>query len=465
MILTTPDEQTIIACCTPSGNGALALLRLSGKDAWTITSSFSQLGGKKNFLEQKSHTVHFGWIQENHKIIDQVMFIVMRGPKTFTGQDTIEITCHNNPFIIEAIITQALMYGARPAQEGEFSRRAFINGKIDLLQAEAINELISAQTQMALKRNLEHLEGSFSQWIALLEKELLTLFAWCQASFEFLDEEVDFEDKLKESLQHILQKIEFIKKNVNQQHHIKQGIRIALIGSVNAGKSSLFNTLIGQKRAIVTPVAGTTRDSIEAGIYRSGSYITYIDTAGLRKTHDSIEQEGIKRSYNNADAADIILLVIDSERPLTEEEFTSYFSFCHKYSQKVLLVFNKIDLPQIYNQESFNALQQELKIPMAFVSALNNIACDDLEHLIENKIKELLTIGNLPFLLTKRQINLLIGLEQKLLHIHSLLLQTLNYEIIAYHLQEALEHISELTGKTISEASMDAVFKEFCVGK
>ena len=220
----------------------------------------------------------------------------MRSPKTFTGQDTVEITCHNNQFIIEEIINLAIANGARLAQQGEFTKRAVFNGKIDLVQAEAINELIHAQTQLALKQSLAQLTGSFSHCLASLEKELLKALALSEASFEFLDEEMDFAPQIQALISSLQNTITGIKKTFNQQQQIRQGIRIAIIGSVNAGKSSLFNALLNQDRAIVSAIAGTTRDAIEAGVYTKGNYWTLVDTAGLRQTHDIIEQEGIKRS-------------------------------------------------------------------------------------------------------------------------------------------------------------------------
>ncbi|MGC2310342.1 MAG: tRNA uridine-5-carboxymethylaminomethyl(34) synthesis GTPase MnmE [Candidatus Babeliaceae bacterium] len=462
-VLTSDDEQTIIALCTPRGNGALALLRLTGNNAWVIAQSISKLPGNKLLGEQQSHTVHYGWIiDRDHQPIDQVMFIMMRGPKTFTGQDTVEITCHNNPFIIEAIIERAITEGARPAQEGEFSRRAFMNGKIDLIQAEAIHELINAQTQMALKRTLAQLEGSFSHWVTTVEQELIKIFAWCQASFEFLDEELEFADRMREALKKIVQNIKMVKKTINQQQQIRQGVRIVLIGSVNAGKSSLFNALLNQKRAIVTAQAGTTRDTIEAGVYRHGAYWTLIDTAGLRQTADVIEQEGIKRSYEEAQKADIILLVIDTTRALMGEEQEVYQKVYDDFSHKIIVVYHKTDMQQNHKSKS---LTFQKNTPLLAVSSLTGVGCDQLEQALEIKINELCAAADAPFLLTQRQIKLLQGFEQKLEEIDVLLSQSAQYEIIAYHLQDALEHMSELTGKTISESAMDAVFKEFCVGK
>lgn len=457
--MVTRDEEIIIAQCTPQGKGALALIRLSGPQVRTLVGAFARLASGKKIEEVLSHTIHYGNIYDNNGTsIDHVMVIVMDSPKTFTGQDTIEITCHNNPFLIEALIAQAVKHGARMAQEGEFTKRAFLQGKVDLLQAEAINELISANTQLALKKSLSQLEGSFSHWISILERELIRALAWCEASFEFLDEEAEFGPQIKDQIATVLEKIVELKKTFDAQQQIRQGIRIALIGSVNAGKSSIFNALLGHSRAIVTSIAGTTRDVIEAGVYRNGNYWTLIDTAGLRQTADIIEQEGIKRSFEEAHKADIIVLVFDGSRPLTQEEQKVYKELLYKYEHKIILVHNKTDLPL----SPEHTLKDQVNIQFSTVTQEYNA---QLETALENRIQELFSSLDSPFLLNKRQHTLLLGLEKKLNIILELLYGVIQYEIVSYHLKDALEYISELTGRSVSEAGMDMVFKEFCVGK
>ncbi|MBA3954255.1 tRNA uridine-5-carboxymethylaminomethyl(34) synthesis GTPase MnmE [Candidatus Dependentiae bacterium] len=459
-MLLNRDEETIIAQCTPQGSGALALLRLSGVNARSIVANMASLPGKKSIIQVPTHTVHYGWVTDSYGTkIDQVLFIVMDGPKTFTGQDVIEITCHNNQFIIDAIIAQAIAYGARVAHGGEFTKRAFAHNKIDLLQAEAINELIHANTQLALKKSLAQLEGSFSHWMVAIEKELVRALAWCEASFEFLDEEEEFGVQIKKHIQELLTQLMQLKKTFDQQQQIRQGIRIALIGSVNAGKSSLFNALLNQKRSIVTPIAGTTRDVIESGVYRNGNYWTLADTAGLRQTTDSIEKEGIQRSFDEAHKADIIILVFDGSRVLTPEEHTIYTKLLSDYASKIILVHNKADLPEITD----HAL---VPLRTLVLSAHTRQSLESLEQLIEDKIALLFHALESPFLLNQRQFTLVLGLEKKLHEIVAMLsVPFVQYELVSYHLKDALEHVSELTGKSVSEAGMDMVFKEFCVGK
>jgi len=459
-MLYSPTNEAIIAQCTPQGSGAIALLRLSGANALTIADKISKLPDNKTISSQSTHTIHYGWIVDVNGItIDQVLFLMMHAPHTFTGDNTVEITCHNNPFIIQNIIHVALAAGARMAQQGEFSRRAVNNNKIDIIQAEAINDLIHANTQLALKQSLSQLKGSFTQWITSLEKQLIKALALSDASFEFLDEEnMEFGIQIKDIIDSILTTISNLKSTFNQQQQIRNGIRITIIGSVNAGKSSLFNALLNQERAIVTNIAGTTRDVIEAGLYKNNNYWTLIDTAGLRTTHDIIEQMGITRSHEEAQKADIMLLVFDGSQQLTIAETAIYQNLIAMYNDKLIIIINKSDLPQQHN-------------PLILGKTVCLSSCQDkksinaIENAIQEKIHSLFSAIGSPFLLNQRHYNNLLSLEQKLTIIVTMFTKQPSYELISYHLNDALTTLSELTGKTISEAGLDAVFREFCVGK
>lgn len=456
------QDQTIIAQCTPVGSGALAIIRLSGKDAFFITDSFSKLSSNKKISLVDANTVHFGRIVNGPDVVDQVMFVVMKGPKTFTGEDVVEITCHNNQFIVEEIINLSIKNGARLAQNGEFAKRAFLNNKIDLVQAESINELIHASNQQSLKKSLSQLEGSFSSWIIEIEKELLNCLVLSEASFEFLDDdEIEFKDNIKTKIDLALEKINKLKLTHNDYNSVREGVRVAILGSVNAGKSSLFNFLIKKDRAIVTSIEGTTRDTIEAGIYKKDSYVTFVDTAGIRQTEDIVEKEGIKRSFLEAEKADIILLVLDGSIKLNKEAVNFYLDLLNKFKNKIILIKNKADLDS--NNTLLNNL--DLKIKIFEISTASEIGLFNLEDHLDKKINEIINRYDSPFILNKRQYSLLIDLENKLTIMKNLFNANLEYEILSIHLKEALESISDLTGKSISEAAMDAVFREFCVGK
>jgi len=465
------DEETIIAQCSPSGSGAIALLRLSGIDAVTIATHISKLASEKKLTELPSHTIHYGWVvDQEKKHIDQVMFLLMRAPKTFTGQDVVEITAHNNPFIIDDIINLAIKAGARLAQEGEFTKRAFLNNKIDLAQAEAINELIHAQTQMALKASLAQLEGSLSHKITAIEQDLLKALVFSEASFEFIDDEdMEFSTQIAEIIKKTIAAIAALKNTAGNQQRIRQGIHIALLGSVNAGKSSLFNALLDQERAIVTNIAGTTRDVIEAGMYKDGIHQTLVDTAGLRHTDNEIEKEGIRRSMLEAKKSDIVILVYDGSRKLTNEEKKIYQKILNAYHNKIIIVQNKTDLGQhstppekgLYNPFGTEMLAKKV----IALSCKNKKNIDILKNTMRQKIHELFANIESPFLLNKRQYNVLIALEKKLTKTKSMLTGNVAYELVSLHLKDMLTHLSEFSGKTISERGLDTIFKQFCIGK
>jgi tRNA modification GTPase len=451
------DEQTIVAQATPKGSGALAIVRLSGSTALEVATAISRLSSQKKLSELPSHTIHFGWVVDDHNnYIDQVLFLIMKAPKSFTGEDVVEISCHNNPFIIEQIIQQAIKKEARLAGPGEFSKRAVLNNKIDLLQAEAINELIHAQTQMGLKQSLSQVEGTLSNWISQLEQALFKALAFSEASFEFIDEEMNFDVQINDSIHAVCATIVSIKKTYNYQQQIRQGIRIALIGSVNAGKSSLFNVLLNQPRAIVTEIPGTTRDIIEAGLYKEGNYWTFVDTAGLRETDNVIEREGIQRSMREAELADIILLIYDGSHPLKLQESTIYEKLITKYNDKIILISNKSDLGKIQSHFSSKS------IPISIKTKKN---IDQLEQIIATKVAHLFDHIESPFLLNQRQYKLIMMLEQKLIEVQTMLCQPIRYELLSLHLKDALSLICELTGKSISEKGMDQIFQQFCIGK
>jgi tRNA modification GTPase len=426
------DTDVIVAHCTPSGAGALALVRICGDAAVAVADCMAQLNNDKKLLTQKTHTVHFGAVvTKNNVVIDRVLFLLMRAPHTFTGQETVEITCHNNQFIIESIIQRAIDCGARSAQPGEFSRRAVIQGKIDLLQAEAIDELIHANTQHALHKALGQLDGSFSKTIKTIEDQLVRAAVFCQTSFEFIEEEnLIFTSEIESLLSGVNTTIHKIRHNFDAQQHIRQGVRIVLIGSVNTGKSSLFNALLGKNRAIVTPIAGTTRDVIEAGMYKYGNYLTLIDTAGLRVSHDIVEQEGIKES-------------------------AVYNEIIKTHQHKIIIVHNKTDIGCVLDDA--NAIQ---------VSALARKGTDELFVVIEKKIAALFHEMDSPFLLNKRHYRVLdtvyTNVEDALNLVRK---ESVAYELISFHLHDALVQLADLTGKSVSEVVMDQVFRNFCVGK
>lgn len=450
-------HDTIIAQCTPQGPGAIALLRLSGRNAVSIASHISKLASGGTLISQNTHTIHYGQVMSHHgTTIDHVLFLLMRAPKTFTGHDTVEITCHNNPLIIDAIIHEAIRYGARLAKPGEFAQQAVMNNKMDVLQAEAVHELIHAHTSSSLSMALGQLEGSFSYWVHEIEQGLLKAQALCEASFEFLDEEMTFDDQITDQINVLTTTIAKLQQSHDGQRHIREGIRIALVGSVNTGKSSLFNALLKRSRAIVSPVAGTTRDVIEASLTRNGTFWTVVDTAGLRETDDVIEHQGIQKTREEAHGSDIVLLVYDASRDLTAQEVEIYQELERMYPAKIIRVRNKIDLADCTAVDDQEVVD---------VSTKTGVGVEGLFATIESRAEQLIATNQAPFLLNQRHAVIIDSVQERLNTIVTLLKKPIAYEIVSYHLHDALTILSDLTGKSLHEECMDLIFRSFCVGK
>lgn len=457
----SPDETAIAALCTPRGSGAIALIRICGHKAPEIVDQIAVISQNQTLNTAPSHTIHYGKIVDKERnLVDRVLFLLMKAPKTFTGQDTVEISCHNNPFVIDKILQLLFDNGARPAREGEFCKRAVLNEKLDLTQAEAVNELIHANSPWILQKSLSQLEGTLSNWMHTLEQQVLHALTLCNASFEFIEEDnIEFGEQIHDILRKLCDHISELQSHYQRQNLIRQGVRIAIIGSVNAGKSSLLNLLLGSKRAIVSDQPGTTRDTIEASLMIDGLYWTIIDTAGIRQTNNSIEKEGIIRSLQEAHRADIVLLVYDGSHPLHDQEAIAYQDLISKYAQKILAVRTKKDL-----------VQQPSHPPTDNIDLVTSIeqpeTAQQLITLIQQRVIKLIGQHNAAFLLNDRQLKTLNTLKQHLVQSQSLLLtKPIAYELVSHHLQDALVCISEFTGKTISEQTMDAVFRTFCVGK
>jgi tRNA modification GTPase len=465
--LLADDSQAIVALCTPRGSGAISLIRITGDNAVAVADAIARLSSGKSLADLPSHTIHHGYVvapSNRTDIIDEVLFLLMRAPKTFTGQDTVEITAHNNHFIIEKIIDSAVTAGARIARSGEFTKRAFLMGKIDLVQAEAINDVIHAQTELALKQSMAQVQGSLSQYLATVEADIVSLLGYVEASFEFLDEEqrdLDFDNAIRARTQKTLDLISTIKGHFAQQKQVKEGVRVAIIGTVNAGKSTLFNALVGKERAIVADLAGTTRDSIETSLYRHGTFMLMIDTAGIRQTNDVIEQKGIERSFAEAESADLVLLVQDATRHLSAQEETIYTDLKNRYADKLIYVFNKCEA----TVEVLSLHNPALAYSTLHIAAKERRGITQLEAAIDQKIQNLFGQLKSPYLLNQRHFKLLTEIESTLAFIAKSCQASVQYELVAYHLKDLLEKISELTGRNITENILDMVFNEFCVGK
>ena len=457
------EKDVIVAQATPHGKGAIALIRLSGKEVRHILDKCAQLKSKQKIAEVKTHTIHYGTIYDkDENIIDNVLFLVTDGPRSFTGENAIEITSHNNPFIINKIIERTIECGARRALPGEYSERAVLNKKIDLLQAEAIHDLLSAQSELQTQLALGQLEGTLSAEIQKIDDELCALAAWSQASFEFLDEERDFQSVILEKAESIKKSVESLLNQHNFSTLIKEGLKIGIIGSTNVGKSSLLNVILNQKKAIVTDIPGTTRDVVEGTLYKDNIYWTFLDTAGIRKTADLIEQTGIQKSHEIAEKADILLVVFTFKEEEDQEIKKTYHDIIMRHLGKIIFIRNKIDLSHQSNiSENFFSQFSSLAVSTHTLEGIEEIIAA-----IQKKKEELFNTHNISFLLNTRHVSALTETKEKLEYIVKLLrTNSPLYEIILMLIHETQKTLTLMSGKTVEEKSFDKVFRSFCVGK
>ncbi len=454
------NHEAVVALCTPRGSGALSMIRISGPGAVEIADTCALLTSKKKLVDAVSHTIHHGFVMDGHVKVDEVLFMLMRAPRTFTGYDTVEITGHNNNLLIDRTIQSLVKAGARIAQRGEFTRQAVINGKIDLVQAESIAELIAAQSEAAVEKALGQVEGSLSAQFAQLQNDLEFLVVLSEVSFEFLEEEqVDFGhgQRILDQIELVYSKIKKLHHGFAGQQHVREGVRIVLVGTVNVGKSTLFNAVIGKKRAIVSPQAGTTRDTIEAGLSVNGILWTVVDTAGLRKTDEVIEQEGILRTHEEAAKADVVVLVFDASRVMSDQERERYQEISAQYGDKIIVVASKCEGVIKAQDDIFESVHK--------VSALQERGIEELISLIESKITHCTQVGATPYLLNERHRATIETLIRKIHDIQNLTQQGGQYELVAYTAKDMLIQLSQLAGKHVSEKTLDLVFQKFCVGK
>ncbi len=447
--------KTIAAIATPIGIGAVAMIRLSGPQSLAIAQSMFS----KSIQNTPSHRlVHGNLFSKNQEVLDSVLLGVFRAPHSFTGEDSIEIYCHGSLLIQKKILKRLIELGADHAEPGEFSYRAFLNGKIDLAQAEAIQDLILAKNEAALQSAQEQLKGALSKKITSLQKALIEIAAVIDAWVDYPEEGLEFqtEEELLESLQAVLAQVRDLKNRFYDGKKLSAEAKLCLIGAPNAGKSSLMNTLLGYDRAIVTPIAGTTRDLLHEELYLSGLHFQLTDTAGIRETEELIEKEGIRRSFEAAKNADLILYVIDVT--LMEKEL-KVFDTTLWDPKKTVLVFNKCDLihPSFFSHPNYESIA---------VSAKTDHGIETLKTCIEKKLAERLNFSPEEILVTKeRHFEALVECEENLLRVLDGFKNQLSAEFVSFDLRMALKALGKIIGFDLSESILDSIFSKFCVGK
>ena len=453
-------EDTIVALATPPGIGAIGVIRLSGGAAIEIINS---LFVAKNLATKPSHTLHVGLIKEEDKAIDEVVVSLFKSPKSYTGEDVVEISCHGSPYVQQQVLQACIHKGARMAKPGEFTQRAFLNGKLDLTQAEAVADLIASNTAASQKTALYNIRGGFSEILKALRDELISFSALIELELDFSQEDVEFADRKKfnELIQSAQATTTELLQSFQLGNVIKNGISVAIIGKPNAGKSTLLNTLLNEDRAIVSEIAGTTRDTIEEVLNIKGILFRLIDTAGIREhSTDTIELVGIERSLEKMKSADVILYIFDV-REITKEELLSISNKLEENNNTLLLIGNKADI--ISNESAVEKFDGFYNIH--FISAKNNTGIDSLKNsLFKLTVNELPSSENV-IVTNARHYEALQQVKVSLNDIELGLSNEVPGDLLALDIRRCLHYISEITGDISNEDVLDFIFSKFCIGK
>ncbi|MBX9744995.1 MAG: tRNA uridine-5-carboxymethylaminomethyl(34) synthesis GTPase MnmE [Chlamydiales bacterium] len=451
---TFQKEDTIAALATAPGEGAIAVIRISGKEAINIADRVFS-GNVHNY---KSHTVHFGHIlEESGTILDSVLLVVMRAPRSYTGEETIEIHCHGGSIVSRRVLARILQAGARAAQPGEFSLQAFINGKLDLAQAEAIQQLIAAKNELALQAAEQQLQGALSEKIRSFQQELTSIAAILEAWVDFPEEGLEFTslDQIIRDLEASCQKMTTLRNSFYEGKTLHEGLSLCLLGSPNVGKSSMMNALLGKQRAIVTSIAGTTRDLLEDQLTLSGLHFRLIDTAGIRETDEVIEQEGIRRSKIAMQEADIILLIMDASRKLTENDKKL---LQEAPPSKTIVLWNKIDLGPPKDSIDWESTLH--------ISAHTKTGFEELRAAIDQMVWKKGAPNKEEILITQqRHFQALDHAIKAFQTVIEGLQSGLSPEFISSDLRHGLNELGTIIGSNVTEEILTAIFSKFCLGK
>jgi tRNA modification GTPase len=472
------SDDTIAAIATPLGEGGLAVIRISGENALAVADKVFLPIGKSSRKPSAAgtHTIQFGKIVRGDEVIDEVLLAVLRAPRTFTREDTVEISCHGGLLPAKLVLDTVLKNGARLAEPGEFTKRAFLNGRIDLAQAEAVADVIHSRTELALAAANEQLAGKLSQRINKLRDDLMHALAHVEAHIDFPEDDIapDTKENLLRRLEDGIVFMDELLRTADEGQILRRGIRAAIIGRPNAGKSSLLNQLLGRDRAIVSPIAGTTRDTIEETANIRGLPIIFIDTAGLRESRDEIEIEGIRRSRETLAQAELILHVLDASEPLTDADKNYFTEFAGK---KTILVRNKTDLPvkldlerrppaRLVLDDDDQRAGPEAGVPIVDVSCTSG---DGIEKL-KDEIKSFVWAGEIKAEMLQVMIN---SRHQDALRRARFATRTAadalradaTLELVAFDLRISANAVGEIVGKTTTEDLLDTIFSTFCIGK
>lgn len=456
-------ETTIAAISTAMSESGIGIIRVSGPEAVEIVSRiYRSKGGKKDINKVPTHTIHYGYIYDGEELIDEVLVMVMRAPRTFTGENTVEIDCHGGVYAMKRVLETVLKNGGKTASPGEFTKRAFLNGKMDLSQAEAVMDVIQAKNEYALKSSVEQLKGSVQKAIKDIRKDLIYHIAYIESALDdpehislegYAQELLEIVEKSQKEIDHLL-------KSASNGKIIKEGIRTVILGKPNAGKSSLLNVLVGENRAIVTDIEGTTRDILEEYINLHGISLRMIDTAGIRETEDVVEKIGVNRARDMAKEADLILYVVDSSRPLDEndEEIISMLD-----SRKAIVLYNKTDLEPKVDME---ILKNRVNRPVISVSAKEETGIRELEKEIKNMFfSGEISFNDEVYITNARHKEALMEAADSLGLVKNSIEMDMPEDFFSIDLMNAYESLGRIIGESVGEDLVNEIFSKFCMGK
>ena len=456
------NDNTIIAISTPTGVGAISIIRLSGDKALEIVDVFFKNKSKKKLINQKTNTSHYGQIVDKDILIDEVIVTIYKNPNSFTGEDTVEISCHGSKYIQQRILHLFIKNGVAPAKPGEFSLRSFLNGKRDLIQAEAIADLIYSESEASHSLAIKQMKGGFSIEIKKLRKKLLDFASLIELELDFSEEDIEFADRnqFKLLLNKIEKTISKLTDSFSLGNVLKNGIPIAIIGPPNSGKSTLLNTLLNEDKAIVSEIAGTTRDIIEDQINLNGINFRFIDTAGLRRTKNKIEKIGIKKTYDKLKNASYILYMIDSKSYIKKKsniklEINSILKKIK--NTPIMILFNKIDIYKISDNDF-----SDLNMDKVQISAKNKTG---IKSLINKLILNFKNDKDQTLITNARHYSALLKTNKSVSNIKKGLSNNIPGDLLSIDIKEAIENLGEITGEITNDELLGNIFGKFCIGK
>lgn len=458
-------NDTIAAISTAPGIGGIGIVRVSGEKAIEIVDKVFKAASKKKLIDAPTHTIHYGHIvDQSGKTIDEVLVMLMKGPKTFTRDDVVEINCHGGPVPLEAVLMEIIRNGARIADNGEFTKRAFLNGRIDLAQVEAIMDIIEAKTELSLSQAVNQLEGKLSKQIKNYQDILIQIIARIEVSIDYpeYDEDEPITNDFRREIEDLNNELKQLLETADTGKMIREGVKTAIVGQPNVGKSSLLNALLEENKAIVTDIPGTTRDVVEAYLNIGGIPFQLLDTAGIRETEDIVEKIGVERSKESISQADLVLMLIDSSRALDTQEIELIKELRNK---KVIYVLNKIDLNPIITQENLKEYVGDGQT-IVRVSAMKQSGLDALrETMKEFTLQKGIEIGNGATISNRRQKQSLIKAIESLDKVILTIDMGMPEDCVAIDLHDAYGHLGMIVGEALKDEIINELFSRFCLGK